>query len=189
MISISISVPLCVCPSVLLPVCPALARALLLSLPLLLPSFLPIHPCVRPSVHPSIHLSIHPSRSTSHHSRTQLPRAPMLRRFQHFEFEMCFAPQRVQFLISHAAPHLLLWRVYFSRSFHLFAYFDLLSTYSLSLSLFSACFHKASVHIVGSLTSDLLSNSNSITAMTKIAIIKIDYNRREQFNDSNITQQ
>ena len=106
--------------------------------------------------------------------------------FVHFDFEMCFAPQRrAIFHLSSGqlAPHPPLQRAYFStlrspkslekhsvsRLSYLFAHLHLLSSDSFSstllssnLSLLSAsallCF--SSVHIVGSLTSKLPSNIN-----------------------------
>ena len=106
---------------------------------------------------------------------------PKLRCFVHFDFQMCFAPQRrAIFHLSSGqlAPHPPLWRAYFStlrshkslekhsvsRLSYLFAHLHLLSSDSFSstllssyLSLLSAssllCF--SSVHIVGSLTSKL----------------------------------
>ena len=106
---------------------------------------------------------------------------PHLVCFAHFDFEMCFAPQRrATFHLSSGqlAPHPPLQRAYFStlrspkslgkhsvsRLPYLFAHLHLLSSYSFSstllssdLSLLSAssllCF--SSVHIVGSLTSKL----------------------------------
>ena len=94
---------------------------------------------------------------------------PKLRSFLHFDLEMCFAPQRraiFHLSFGQLAPHLPLWRAYFSTSGasnhwrnYLFAHLDLLLlTLSLSSSLLfpdssHVCFW--SVHIVGSLTSKL----------------------------------
>ena len=112
--------------------------------------------------------------------------APIMVCFVHFDFEMCFAPQRrAIFHLSSGqlAPHPPLWQAYFwtlrshkslekqsvSRLSYLFAHLHLLSSDSFSstllssnLSLLSAsallCF--SSVHIVGSLTSKLPSAIN-----------------------------
>ena len=101
--------------------------------------------------------------------------------FVHFDFQMCFAPQRrATFHLSSGqmAPHPPLQRACFStprshkslekhsesRLSYLFAHLHLLSSYSFSSTLFSSdlsllsasallCF--SSVHIVGSLTSKL----------------------------------
>ena len=110
---------------------------------------------------------------------------PELVCFVHFDLEMCFAPQRVQFFISHLASWLRTSRLASllfdppepqiigkhseSRLSYLFAHLHLLSSYSFSSTLLSSnlfflsassllCF--SSVHIVGSLTSKLPSTSD-----------------------------
>ena len=106
--------------------------------------------------------------------------------FVHFDFEMCFAPQRrAIFHLSSGqlAPHPPLWRAYFSLEKHsksrlsyLFAHLHLLSSDSFSstllfsnLSLLSYPFHLcfSSVHIVGSLTSKLPSNMHQYKAISR----------------------
>ena len=97
--------------------------------------------------------------------------------FVHFDFKMCFAPQRRATLRSHKS----LEKHSVSRLSYLFAHLHLLSSYSFSSTLLSSnllssnppllsassllCF--SSVHIVGSLTSKL----PSITHLWKINIL------------------
>ena len=122
--------------------------------------------------------------------------APRLTCFVHFDFEMCFAPQRrAIFHLSspQTAPHPPLWRGYFStlRSHkslekqcwlcYLFAHLHLLSSHSFSSLIFSLLLFSSrtlptsafpSVHIVGSLTSKLPSiccNSCSCTHIMGIS--------------------
>ena len=109
--------------------------------------------------------------------------------FVHFDLQMCFAPNGVQFFISHLASWLRTcrfseptfrpsgapnhWKNSVSRLSYLFSHLHLLSSYSFSstllssnLSLLSAssllCF--SSVHIVGSLTSKLPSTIKPVTS-------------------------
>ena len=122
---------------------------------------------------------------------------PKLRCFVHFDFKMCFAPQRrAIFHLSSGqlAPHPPLSRAYFStlrshkslekhsesRLSYLFAHLYLLSSDSFSstllssnLSLLSAsallCF--SSVRIVGSLTSKLPSNILFLSVFSLLFIL------------------
>ena len=112
---------------------------------------------------------------------------PKLRCFVHFDFEMCFAPQRrATFHLSsgQVAPHpLLLASLLFdppepqiigkhsvSRLSYLFAHLHLLSSDSFSSLIFSLPIFlfslplpfSSSVHIVGSLTSKLPSNKKCL---------------------------
>ena len=119
--------------------------------------------------------------------------APRPKCFVHFDFEMCFAPQRrAIFHLSSGqlAPHPPLYPAYFStlrspkslekhsfsRLSYLFAHLHLLSSDSFSstllssnLSLLSAS-ALSSVHIVGSLTSKLPSTTTTTTTIHYVTL-------------------